>query len=361
MSTPDTHHAPAPEHAAAPLPTGLRQPAEWAPHRACWVAWPFDADLWTQALSDAQAAFVAMCRAIADPDPATGAPRGEQLEVLVPDDAHATDADAALAGLGARLHRIPFGDIWMRDIAPIFLVGDGGARATARFAFNGWGGKYVLAHDDTVAAAVAAAAALPSIAHDLVLEGGSIEVDGEGTILTTTQCLLNPNRNPGRTQAELERLLCDAFGAERVLWLADGLLNDHTDGHVDTIARFVAPGVVACMEATDPDDPNRDVLDRIASDLAAMTDARGRRLEVVRVPSPGRVLDGRGDVMPASHVNFFIANRAVVVPVYGTRHDAAAVAAIARLFPGRTTVGLDARAILEGGGAFHCITQQEPA
>lgn len=345
----------------ARAPGGLHQPAEWAEHRAVWLAWPSDVDLWAQALPDAQAAFTAMCRAIADPDPTTGAPRGERLEVLVPDVAREDEARAALVGLGARLHVIPFGDIWMRDIAPIFLSGPDGARVAARFAFNGWGGKYVLPGDDGVAAAVAAASGLPERAWDLVLEGGSVEVDGEGTILTTTQCLLNPNRNPGMTREALEANLCEALGGERVLWLGDGLLNDHTDGHVDTIARFVAPGVVVCMEASDADDPNRAVLDAIAADLAAMTDARGRRLEVVRVPSPGRVVDARGEVMPASHVNFYIGNRAVVVPVYGTRYDAAAVAAIGRLFPGRAAVGVDARAVLEGGGAFHCITQQEPA
>ncbi|TNF37286.1 MAG: agmatine deiminase family protein [Deltaproteobacteria bacterium] len=340
---------------------GLHQPAEWAAHRAVWVAWPSDVDLWGQALPDAQAAFVAMCRAIADPDPATGAPRGERLEVLVPDAAREDDAQAALAGLGARLHVIPFGDIWMRDIAPIFLSGDDGARAAARFAFNGWGGKYVLAGDDGVAAAVVEAAGVDARAWDLVLEGGSVEVDGEGTILTTTQCLLNDNRNPGVGREALEAFLCEALGGEKVLWLGDGLLNDHTDGHVDTIARFVAPGVVVCMAAQDADDPNREVLEAIARDLAAMTDARGRRLEVVRIPSPGRVLDVRGEIMPASYVNFYIGNRAVVVPVYGVASDAAALEAIGRLFPGRAVVGVDARAILEGGGAFHCITQQEPA
>jgi len=145
-----------------------------------------------------------------------------------------------------------------------------------------------------------------------------------------------------------------------VLWVTKGLLNDHTDGHIDTIARFVAPGRVVCMSASGEDDPNRDVLDAIAKELAAMTDAKGRRLEVVRVPSPGRVLDEDGEVMPASHVNFYIGNRAVVVPTYGTRFDEAAVAAITPLFPGRRVVGASARVIFEGGGAFYCITQQVP-
>jgi len=154
--------------------------------------------------------------------------------------------------------------------------------------------------------------------------------------------------------------VCESLGAERVLWVTKGLLHDHTDGHIDTIARFVAPGRVVCMAASGSDDPNRDVLDAIAKELAAMTDARGRRLDVVRVPSPGRVLDEDGEVMPASHVNFYIGNRSVVVPTYGTAFDDAAVAALTPLFPGRRVVGSSARTILEGGGAFHCITQQVP-
>ena len=191
-------------------------------------------------------------------------------------------------------------------------------------------------------------------------EGGSFFVDGEGTLLTTEQCLLNPNRNPGMSQADLEAALREGLGAQKVLWLDEGLLNDHTDGHIDTLARFVAPGVVVCMEARDPADPNAATLARLAADLEAMTDAQGRRLRVVRIPSPGAVLDEAGELMPASFVNFYIGNRTVVVPTYGTPFDDEAVAALAPLFPGRRVAGRSARAILSGGGAFHCITQQQP-
>lgn len=345
----------------SPVRPGLRQPAEWAWHEAVWVAWPSDPALWGDELEPAQRAFVAMCEAIADRDPVTGEIRGERLEVLVPDAACEVAAASALAALGARLHRVPFGDIWLRDTAPIFLVADDGGRATVRFAFNGWGGKYVLDHDDAVAERVAELAGLDAYAYPLVLEGGSVEVDGKGTVLTTRQCLLNPNRNPGVAQAEIEAMVCEALGAEKVLWLGDGLENDHTDGHVDTIARFVAPGVVVCMAPVDDDDPNREALTQIARDLAAMTDARGRRLEVVTVPSPGRVVAADGSNAPASYVNFYIGNRAVVVPTWDSPHDAEAVAIIGRLFPDRRAVGVPARAVLEGGGAFHCITQQVPA
>jgi agmatine deiminase len=338
-------------HERTPFEEGFRQPAEWEPHHACWVAWPESRDLWAEELGPAQESFVQMCRAIAE---------GELLEVLVPDEQREHEATSALADLSARFHRIPYGDIWLRDTAPIFVCDGRGEVATVSFAFNGWGRKYELPHDDRVPARVAAAAGLRAFQFPFVLEGGSVEPDGQGTLLTTRQCLLHPNRNSGMSQKEVERGLRDALGATRVLWLGDGLLNDHTDGHVDTIARFIGPGVVVCMRPSGRDDPNRDALEQIARDLSAMTDACGRRLEVVRVPSPGFVRDLDGTAMAASYVNFYIANRTAVVPTYGTPWDEEAVQAIAALFPGRRTVGVPALAILAGGGAFHCITQQQP-
>jgi agmatine deiminase len=264
-----------------------------------------------------------------------------------------------MTGLPARFHRIPFGDIWLRDTAPVFVSGADGVAAVS-FGFNGWGGKYVLPGDDLVSARVALAARMRAFTVPWVLEGGSVEVDGDGTCLTTRQCLLNPNRNPGMAAGEIEKGLRDALGLESVLWLGDGLRNDHTDGHVDTIARFVAPGTAVCMRASGGNDPNADVLAAIARGLASFRDARGRRLAVVEIPSPGPVLDDEGDVMPASYVNFYIGNRSVVVPAYGTRHDDEALKALEPLFPGRRLVPVSAKELLAGGGAWHCITQQEP-
>jgi len=331
------------------------QPAEWDRHSRCWLAWPSHGHLWQENLAPAQAEFAALCVAIAEDG-------GETLSLLVQDDTAEAQARAALAPIleQVQFHRVPVGDIWLRDTAPIFVTTAEGAQAAACFRFNGWGGKYVLRHDDAVAGRVAALSGVPRLAHEWILEGGSVEVDGEGTVLTTRQCLLNPNRNPGLDQAQIEASLREGLGTEKVLWLDEGLINDHTDGHIDTLARFTAPGVVVCMQAQDSADPNAATLDRLAADLAAMTDARGRRLRVVRIPSPGVLENEDGELMPASYVNFYIGNRTVVVPTYGTDQDAAAVAALAPLFPDRRVVGRSARAILSGGGAFHCITQQQP-
>jgi len=332
----------------------LRQPAEWAPHRACWLAWPSARDLWEDDLLPAQKEFTALCRAIG---------QSEFLEILVADPAARRDAEQALRGLALRFHELPYGDIWLRDTAPIFSLNAAGKLRPSRFRFNGWGSKYALPHDDLVASRICEIVGKPSSSFDWILEGGAVDTDGEGTLLTTEQCLLNPNRHPGGVvppRAQVEERLCEAFGATRVVWVRAGLLNDHTDGHIDTIARFASPGTVVCMQARQSDDPNAAVMDEIARSLESAHDAQGRRLRVVRVPSPGPVLDEEGEVMPASYMNFYVANHGVVVPVYGTPWDERAVDEIAALFPGRRTVGLPAKAILSGGGAFHCITQQEP-
>jgi agmatine deiminase len=208
---------------------------------------------------------------------------------------------------------------------------------------------------------VAERSRVPAIFNDWVLEGGSIDVDGQGTALTTRQCLLNENRNPTLSQADIEMRLKSGLGIEKLIWLGDGLANDHTDGHIDNIARFVAPGVVVCMEPFGTDDPNKDALNAIIAELKAARDVHGKKLEVMTVPSPGLIENEEGEAMPVSSMNFYIGNTAVVVPLYGAKSDDAAVAAIAKLFPGRRTVGLPANHVISGGGSFHCITQQQPA
>ena len=330
----------------------IRQPGEWETHTACWLAWPSAANLWEENLRSAQSEFTSLCRAIAD--------FGESLKILVPDQSSASDAERSLKGLPVQFYRIPFGDIWLRDTAPIFLKRSTGEGVASTFRFNGWGGKYELPHDSDVSIQVARAFGGARVEREWVLEGGSIESDGEGTLLTSRQCLLNPNRNPDLRQADIEGRLKEDLGAEKILWVTDGLVNDHTDGHIDTIVRFVAPGEVAVMVPSGDDGPNARIYAQIIDELTGQVDARGRTLKIHRIPSPGRVENEDGEIMPASYLNFYIANRGVVVPVYGTEHDEAAALALTALFPGRQVRALPAKAILSGGGAFHCITQQEP-
>ncbi|MDO8377707.1 agmatine deiminase family protein [Phenylobacterium sp.] len=331
-------------------------PAEWAPHRAMWLGFPSHEELWAEDLALAQAQVGALARALAGPGRErvrlmTGSPEGEA---------------AARAQLGdvAGIEIVPgrFGDIWLRDTGPIFAKGPAGDEARG-FRFNGWGGKYEMEGDDTVAAQIATASGAPLIQQEIILEGGSLDHDGAGTILTTGQCLLNPNRNPGWTAQAAEAELAASLGARKVLWLGDGLANDHTDGHVDNLARFVAPGVVVCPVAWGRGDVNVDAYDACARDLSAMTDAEGRKLKVVRVPSPGWIESHEGGAAPASHMNFIIANGAVVMPTYDGDPRAAELAlqVLQSQFPDRQAIALPSDAILTGGGSFHCITQQEPA
>ena len=343
-----------------PNAAGFQQPAEWEKHEAVWLAWPSHEDLWQENLAAAQEEFIGFCEAIVDLDPSSKKPRGERLNILVPTGAAAEKAERALKHLPFKIFLIPFGDIWLRDTAPIFLK-KASEIASARFHFNGWGGKYELPHDAQVAERIAAEVAGPQFAHSWVLEGGSVEVDGEGTCLTSRQCLLNPNRNPQMSQAMIEHELKQALGVSKVLWLDQGLINDHTDGHIDTMARFVAPGKVLCMQARTDADPNHALMQKISQDLSHMVDAKNRNLEVGHIPSPGAIRNDEGELMPASYLNFYIGNSTVVVPTYGSPMDQEAVAAIATYFPTRRTLGRPAKSILTGGGAFHCISQQQPA
>ena len=307
-----------------------------------WIGWPSHAALWEEDIAPARAEVAAFARALR----ANG--RGERVILVAADDAAAESARA----VGVEVIVAPFGDIWLRDTGAIVL-GTGADRRAAAFRFNWWGGKYHLPGDETLAPRLAASAGLPVETHDWVLEGGAIDVDGSGLAVTTEQCLLNPNRNPGLLRADLERRLASDLGLDRLLWLGHGLAEDHTDGHVDNLARFVAPGRLAIPVPAGSDDPNADAY-RDAAERA-----RAFGVEVVPVPSPGLVARD-GGIIPASYMNFAIGNAAVVVPLYGAPNDDAAVAAMAALFPGRETIGLRADHILTGGGSFHCISQQLP-
>jgi agmatine deiminase len=328
---------------------------EWSPHEAVWIGFPSDPELWVDDLAPAQEETAAFARAVW----ADG--KGEEVRLVAADET----AAARARGLApfATLIVEPFGDIWLRDTGAIVL-GSGADRRAIDFDFNGWGGKYELEHDDTVAAQIAKASGADLVANDFILEGGAVDHDGAGTVLTTGQCVLNPNRNPGWNEATAQAALAESLGARKVLWLGDGLKNDHTDGHVDNIARFVAPGRVVCQAPAGPDDPNAEILNAIAASLEKATDAMGRKLDVVRIPGVGLYRNALGEISPASHMNFLIANDVVVVPIYGTATEADALSALQAVFPTRAVVGVSSRGLLgcgeAGGGSFHCITQQEP-
>ena len=319
-------------------------PPEWAPHQAVWIGFPSHAELWGDAFEAAQRETAAFADAVH----AGGA--GETVLLIAACEEAAATA-RSLVDPGVRVEVEHFGDVWLRDTG-VILDGEGKAH---RFGFNGWGRKYEYPGDEDVGARLAQKRGMAITEHDWVLEGGAIDGDGTGVIVTTRQCLLNPNRNAESGEAETEARLKRDLGATRVLWLEAGLANDHTDGHVDNLARFVGPNRLALPEAAGEDDPNAAVY----AQAARAAEAFG--VELVRIPSPGRVLDESGEITPASHMNFYIGNATVVVPTYGQASDDRAVAAIGALFPDRKAVGLRADHILTGGGSFHCISQQIPA
>lgn len=332
---------------------GVLVPAEWAPQKAIWTAWPANADEWGGDLESPRRDVAGLVHALAE--------AGNSVRVLV----NGIDAEkTARAAIGSVADLVPakYGDIWLRDTGPIYAR-EAGQKIALRFATNSWGGKYDLPDDATVGDVVADLSKTAIKRFAFVLEGGAVDTDGEGTILSTKQTLLNPNRN-GWTAAQAEAALREAFGAKKIIWIDEGLKNDHTDGHIDNIARFVAPGRVVCQAPAGPDDPNAETLNAIAATLAASTDAAGRKLDVVRVPGVGLYRNKLGEISPASHMNFIIANGVTVVPVYGTDTERPALEALRHVFPGRKVVGVSSRGLIgfgeAGGGSFHCITQQEP-
>ena len=320
----------------------FRWPAEWEPHERCLTAWPDNRAEWGPHLEGARDAVEAMCRIIAATEP---------VELWV-SDSSLDEVAARFDGVDVAVRRARYGDIWFRDTGPI--VGRAGSgRVAVGFRWTGWGGKYVIEGDDEVAAAIAGVLDVPLRLAPLCAEPGGIDCNGAGIALTTRECLLNPNRNPGVDAETIENILAETLGIERLIWLDRGLANDHTDGHVDNLARFVAADRVAVAEPA-AGDPNREV----HAEIAAAVEAAG--FDRVLVPSPGAVLDDSGALMPASHLNFYIANGSVAVPLYGGASDELALERLAAAFPDRQVAGFDARAMLAGGGAAHCITREIP-
>jgi len=344
-----------------PAALGYRWPAEWEDHAATWLVWPHNPDTWPGRLPQAQRAFAGFVRELHWREP---------VRLLVPDAAAEADARRQLAGAGCdlrdriELHRVPTNDAWLRDSGPIFLVRDAAGRrerALADFDFDSWGGKYPpWDRDDAVPGELERLLGLPRFEAGFVLEGGSVDGNGAGCVLTTESCLLNPNREAGRTREGMERRLADWLGARRVLWLAGGIEGDDTDGHVDDVARFVDAGTAVAVVRDDPADPDHAPLAENLRRLRAMRDAEGKPLSVATLPMPPPLSVG-GLRCPASYANFVFANGCVLVPTFGAAEDERALAVLRELLPGRDVVGVPSADLVQGLGALHSLSQQEPA
>jgi agmatine deiminase len=343
----------------SPAALGYRMPAEWEPHAATWLSWPHKESSWPGKLERIPPIWVEMVRALV---------AGEPVNILVNQSAPEAAVRERLARAGVPLERvhlyeIPTDDAWMRDHGPSFITrrhAGGGELALVDWKYNAWGGKYSpWEQDDQVPQAIARRLGCQAFSPGIVMEGGSIEVDGRGTLLTTEACLLNPNRNPHLGRAQIEQYLCDYLGVRRVLWLGDGIVGDDTDGHIDDLTRFVAPGVVVTVLEDDSQEQNYAALQENYRRLQTLRDVDGNALRIVTLPMPEPILyeDTR---LPASYANFYIGNAVVLVPIFGSRRDAAALATLQSLFPTRKVVGINAVDLVWGLGAFHCVTQQQP-
>jgi agmatine deiminase len=355
-----------------PAADGYRMPAEFEPHSGCWMAWPERPDNWRLGAKPAQRAYAAVAEAINASDPVTVAVSDAQFEHC-----------RSLLSPSIRVVEVATDDAWIRDIGPTFVVDGRGGRRGIDWHFNAWGGLdgglyFPWDRDERVARKVLEIEGADRYRAPIVLEGGSIHVDGEGTVISTEECLLNPNRNPELSREQIERVLFDHLGAEKMIWLGRGAYDDETDGHVDNLACFARPGVVLLSYCEDESDPQHAISRDAQQRLEAATDARGRRLEVIRLPSPGPItitaeeaegvdaVEGSlprraGDRLAASYANFYIATSRIVYPLLDERYDEQAAEVLRGCFPERELIGVPAREILLGGGNIHCITQQVPA
>lgn len=350
-----------------PAADGFRMPAEWEPHAGTWMIWPERPDNWRDGAGPAQQAFARVAAAIARFEPMTMLVTAQQWRQA-----------RAMLPASVRLIEAASDDSWCRDSGATFVIDPAGRLRGVDWKFNAWGGLYAPCdQDELIAAKMLETERAPRYAAPLVLEGGSIHVDGEGTVLTTEECLLNPNRNPGLTREEIEQHLKDYLNVSTVIWLGAGLVNDETSGHIDNLACFVRPGVVALTWCEDPSDPQYAISRDAHERLSKARDARGRALEIVKLPLPGpfyrnaaEVIEpneatgfmsrGAGERLGASYVNFYLGNGFVLMPLLDPRHDEAARDILAGLFPDREIVGVETREIVLGGGNIHCITQQQP-
>ena len=340
--------------------SAYRLPAEWEKHEATFLAWPHNAETWPGLLEGVEKTYLHIIQALLP---------GEKVYLLAKDCSAATQIQERLtrekiSSPNLKILTIPSDDAWVRDSGPIFVLRRDAKqpqRLAHDFIFNSWGRKYgPWDLDDVIPPAACRMLDIPWVTHDFVLEGGSLDTDGQGTLLTTEQCLLNPNRNPSLRRTDIEERLTRWLGIQKVIWLHDGLEGDDTDGHIDDITRFVAPGTVVTVVEPDPKDANHAPLQENLARLRSAQDAKGQPLQIIELPMPPRS-DGPHHRNPASHANFYIGNSAVLVPTFASPTDAIVLDRLRPFFPGRKVVGIDCRDLVAGLGAIHCITQQMPA
>ncbi len=347
-----------PHTPSTPAELGYRMPAEWEPHEATWLSWPRrDGISFPDSYDRVMPVFAKMVDALADSEP---------VNINVCDEAHETLVKQMLTKHRARaqhvtFHRIPTNEPWCRDHGPIFVTRkDAPQVAAINWDYNAWGWKYPpFEDDDAVPSKVAEILGLPVYTPGIVLEGGSIDVNGSGSLLTTKSCLLNPNRNPDLNQEQIEQKLRDYLGVTNVLWLGDGIEGDDTDGHIDDISRFIGPKSVVTVVEEDERDPNYEPLQENLHCLRQMTTEHDKPLEIHTLPMPRKIVRD-GQRLPASYANFYIANRVILLPVFADVNDKWAIAVLETAFPDRKVVPIDCRELVWGLGAFHCLTQQQP-
>jgi agmatine deiminase len=328
-------------------------PAEWEPHAATWLAWPHNRKTWPGKFDPIPDVWADLVRTLAP---------FERVNILAGGEAILAEAQRLVGHLpGVTLHDIRTNDAWARDHGPTFLSSQADLPpALVDWEYNAWGGKYPPYDDDNrVPQQIAARQERRRFTPGIVLEGGAIDVNSRGTLLTTEQCLLNPNRNPRLARADIEQYLHDYLNVRHVIWLGEGIVGDDTDGHIDELARFVNPTTVVAVLESDPEDANFAALKTNFDRLSQSRDQDGRPLEVIALPMP-RAVYHAGQRLPASYCNFYMANGVVIVPQFDDPADSTALAILQRLLPDRRVVGLRARDLVWGLGAFHCITQQEP-
>ncbi|MBS0209005.1 MAG: agmatine deiminase family protein [Planctomycetes bacterium] len=336
-----------------PAQQRYRMPAEWEPHAATWLSWPRRKKTWPDRFEPIPAVWAHLARTLAQFEPVQICAGGEgvmaEARALVGDTPNVT------------LHTIETNDAWMRDHGPMFLVGPAKSRPLlVDWGFNAWGGKYeAWDKDDRVPGEIARLLGYDTVRPGIVLEGGAVDVNGIGTLLTTEECLLNPNRNPQLTRGDLEKYLVDYCSVRQIIWLGRGIVGDDTDGHIDELARFVGSRTVVAAYEDDPSDVNYAPLQDNWQRLQRAVDQDGRALDVLPLAMPGPVVVN-GKRLPASYCNFYLCNGAVLVPQFDDPADAAALETLARLFPDRRAVPMPARDLVYGLGAYHCITQQQP-